>query len=168
MANTSWLIHLDGREYTITANIHQLHCKTSLYINDTPIKLRKLTWEERMLARFDLPFGFNGYEGRLIHMGTRTELVLENIYLKSGETYEKPVSVLPWWVLVFMALCIASTTLITRSLLAMAVGIVGAFCCLRLCWSPFRKTGKSILFCLLAYIGTWIGIFLVAFLLGLI
>ena len=167
MPATTWILPFGKKEYTIVSNVGFVTSKVRLFANGDEIKLPKPSFKELLTGRLDLPFCFDGYEGRLVHMGLKTDIAIEGIYLKTGTDYTPPKGI-PWWSWLFVALCILSPAILTKSLLAAIVGACGAVYCIRASYSPFHGTLRSVLTCVGIYILTWVAVFVWAFILDLL
>lgn len=136
-AKTEWKNEYEGKVYEFShEKIRGTHVLT---VNGEPIEI-KGSFLSSVLG-FDEGFTLDGKEARLVIEKRKPEVVLEGVYLNSGQKHV----IRPVWGIVFAFLCILMPIVNLGGAIPAALGVGGGMLCINISKKPFSIAIRVIL-----------------------
>lgn len=147
-----WHINIEGKEYSVLLERNMWSGLQKLYVNGVLQDLKIITFQT--LRGLDLPLEIGGKECRLIIVGGKADIVVDEVFLDSGKVYF-PFIKLPLWTWIFILASIAIPIVNQGGLVPVIIGAYGAIFCMRIGISPYMKTSMKLLASLGVVLLTW-------------
>lgn len=155
-----WHINIDGKEYSVLLERTMWSGLQKLYINGVLQDLKIITFQT--LRGLDLPLEIGGKECRLIIVGRKADIVVDEVFLDSGKVYI-PFKKLPLWTWIFILASIAIPIVNQGGLVPVIIGAYGAIFCMRIGISPYMKTSNKFFASIGVVLLAWLVFILFAF-----
>jgi len=113
----TWEVDCDGVRHTVE---YKTGFGSKVTIDGQPNKVKSSNWFINMI---DYAFSFGDTQCHLTAIGNNTDLAVNGVYQGSGEAYE-PLSNIPAWVYVMLAINIIGPFIIGGGIFSAAIGII--------------------------------------------
>ena len=147
-----WKIELDGREHDIVFNRALLLGRSILIIDGENIPLPNNLYSNYI--GYDLSIKIGDKQGRLVSLGSWSDIVIDGHYVNSGKPYI-PLEEFKWWSWFFVFMCALVVVYSRIGSLSIIIALFGVMWSLQVSVCPELSIKQKLIYSFLIVVGVW-------------
>ncbi|KAF0092351.1 MAG: hypothetical protein FD141_535 [Fusobacteria bacterium] len=152
MGRKMWKIELDGREHDIVFNRALLLGRSILIIDGENIPLPNNLYSNYI--GYDLSIKIGDKQGRLVSLGSWSDIVIDGHYVNSGKPYI-PLEEFKWWSWFFVFMCALVVVYSRIGSLSIIIALFGVMWSLQVSVCPELSIKQKLIYSFLIVVGVW-------------
>ncbi len=128
-----WKINIDGTEHNVSFTQNIWSGKITLVIDDRYVELKRKPMQA--ILGLDQAIKIGGHECRLVVIGNKADIAVDDIYVDSKEPY-MPLEGMPKWNWIFIIACALLPICFVGGVIPVLIAVLGIVFCMRISITP--------------------------------